>query len=165
MTQEINRGWNHTELTLTTQPTARLPGHLTDRQGVRRLNIFQSRINSSVVDHTGLWYDPDDTGYGITVHEQGSTIVTVVYYYSFSGTPLWALGDNSDKFRLSSYKGACPYCTPTQSTFNANVGEIAINFLSKKEGFFSSSFDPIGQFFNFSDVWFINNTRIVNLTP
>ncbi len=138
---------------------------LNGQSGSQAIEYYSVSNQLPTVDHTGLWYDPDDPGYGITVHEQGSTIVTVVYYYSFLGAPLWALGDDSNNYRLSSYQGACPYCTPTQSTFNANIGEIAINFLSKKEGLFSSSFDPIGQFFNFSDVWFINNTRIVNLTP
>jgi hypothetical protein len=121
------------------------------------------------INHTGLWYDPKKPGYGITVHEQGSSVVSVVYFYGQFGYPQWAIGDRNYDFQLYEYTGSCPYCTSVQPKVLKKIGKIAINFNSTQEGLLSMSFAPFNEFYftdlNFLDLWVLDNIRIVNLTP
>ncbi|MEE9412397.1 MAG: M35 family metallo-endopeptidase [Methylococcales bacterium] len=130
--------------------------------GNQTIEYFTVSDQIPVTNHTGLWYDPDNPGYGITVHEQGQIIATVVYYY-LDGNPSWALGGNSNGYELNKYTGACPYCTPTVSTLDYRLGKIDVNFESTSKGSFTSSFNPMNSIdsgWNKSEV-----QRITNLTP
>ena len=63
---------------------------------------------------TGSFYNPDDSGWGISVNSKGDAIVMIVYYYDENGMPRWALGSGinieSGQMDLLSYSGFCPDC-------------------------------------------------------
>lgn len=129
-----------------------------DNPGNQNIEYFSVSNQATVTNHTGLWYEPEFPGYGITVHEQGSTIVTVLYYYSDAGNPHWVLGGNQDGYVLKSYSGACPYCAPTVTTVGGRFGDMDINFFSRQSGTLTIRYDGFGT--NWRD-----NVKIINLTP
>lgn len=53
-------------------------------------------------DPSGLWYDPDESGWGITIEQQASTMFAVLFVYDASGRPAWyvapAIGGAFDFF-------------------------------------------------------------------
>ncbi len=40
-------------------------------------------------DPTGLWYDPDESGWGISVAQQGDTAFAVLFVYDQNHNPVW----------------------------------------------------------------------------
>ncbi len=63
---------------------------------------------------TGLWYPPDDAGYGATISRRGEITAVGLYYYDSQGNIRWALGtsNGTDAFEMpmTSYTGFCPDC-------------------------------------------------------
>ena len=129
-----------------------------DNTGKQKIEYFSVSDQATITDHTGLWYEPGSPGYGITIHEEGSTIVTVLYYYSSDGDPLWALGDNQNGYELMTYRGACPYCAPASTKNLGRVGVMYINFLNQQSGMLTVDFDVV-------DFKWRDNVKIINLTP
>ncbi len=44
------------------------------------------------VDHSGLWFDPSNSGWGFSLLEQGNVMGGILYGYDVSGAPTWAAG-------------------------------------------------------------------------
>ncbi len=87
--------------------------------------------------YTGLWYEPADSGWGISLSAEGSgqstTSVSTAYFYTDSGQPIWAQGvasgslDNGVTFDMSTYVGTglCPGCAgQTTSTTGYSAGTL-----------------------------------------
>lgn len=88
---------------------------------------FGARTRSAL--HTGLWYDPADSGWGLSLDSQGEVTVVVVYFYDAAGAPRWTLGtlalDGSSAVQ-SSYRGFCPGCAaiPVRGSAGGEVGIV-----------------------------------------
>jgi len=132
---------------------------INEKSGNQAIEYFTVSDQATITDHTGLWYEPIDPGYGITVHEQGSSIVTVIYYYDALGIPAWALGDNSDNYQLNTYRGSCPYCPLGSNPPSSKLGDLDINFSSYLLGTISVGFDA------HDGVKWKDNASIINLIP
>ncbi|MCB1640260.1 MAG: hypothetical protein KDI37_00900, partial [Xanthomonadales bacterium] len=52
--------------------------------------FFDATVPS--VDMTGLWYDPNDPGWGVSVSHQGDVLYSLVYVYDLQGQALWVDG-------------------------------------------------------------------------
>jgi hypothetical protein len=66
------------------------------------------------VDHSGVWYTPGRSGYGLTLSEQGDALAAAVFLYDEAGAPIWYFGSRSaatDPLDLFRFQGACPACT------------------------------------------------------
>lgn len=82
-------------------------------------------------DRTGIWFDPNESGWGLSLHTEGDTSVVIVYFYDTNQQPRWALGASTNNasqiFELRSFSGFCPDCealpTPSVST-----GQLTLNF-------------------------------------
>lgn len=75
-------------------------------------------------DFNGLWYRPDDAGWGLTLgtsaRPAGAVGVTVLYAYDSAGNGRWLLGSAEaatvgqlSTIELLGYRGACPGCPAT----------------------------------------------------
>ena len=65
------------------------------------------------IDHTGAFFDPSASGYGLTLGEQGAWLTAAYYAYDASGEPTWVFGTNAGEgasLQLDRFKGACPSC-------------------------------------------------------
>jgi hypothetical protein len=98
-------------------------------------------------DRTDLWFNPDESGWGLSLANHGNNIFGVWYSYDTDGEPLWFVlpggaftGVNA--FSGSLYRTTGPYFgnatfDPT-SVVATNVGTAQINFTGPKSAFVAS---------------------------
>jgi hypothetical protein len=82
------------------------------------------------VDHSGAWYEPARSGYGLTVAEQGDWRVLAYYFYDADGAPTWLLGHNQGQaatVAMSRFAGSCPGC-PAASITSTEVASVDLAF-------------------------------------
>ena len=80
-------------------------------------------------DLTGLWFDPAESGWGLTLAQQGRTTFAVLFVYDSTGKPAWFAADN---MQPSTFLGLQPAGTPT-----------ALGTLYRTSGpWFGGAFDP-----------------------
>ncbi len=85
-------------------------------EGSQPIEYFVTSTQPTILDLTGLWYEPITPGYGMTLSTQGDQEFAVVYFYDIDGKPRWVLGvkEDIDTYNLSQYSnGFCPGCSLT----------------------------------------------------
>lgn len=55
--------------------------------------------------YTGLWYNPTESGWGMSITQHGSTIFAVPYTYDAAGKPTWYVMDNCPMLAAGSCTG------------------------------------------------------------
>lgn len=118
--------------------------------GSEAFQYFNFREGLTTQDHTGIWYDPNQPGWGLSINSQGadvgadvvSTRVAVLYFYDANNQPRWLLGqsDNSvsGELPLLSFTGFCPSCEYVAPSSVA-AGALQFDFSSLASARFSSS--------------------------
>ncbi|MBL4659726.1 MAG: hypothetical protein JKY19_05175 [Alcanivoracaceae bacterium] len=113
---------------------------------------------------TGTYFDPSESGWGLTVYSQGASQVAVIYYYDENGQPRWTLGSGINKqnstIDMLSFLGFCPDCEHFPPT-NQVVGTVDMQFEFGREIIFSTD---ITYPDNTSESWNINNTTLQAIT-
>jgi uncharacterized secreted protein with C-terminal beta-propeller domain len=86
------------------------------------------------IDHSGVWFDSANSGWGMTLIEQGDLRGGVLFTYDPAGEPVWAaaLGSGTGNVEYFSYSGACPSCTYRAVTWTS-AGYMSFNFLGESE--------------------------------
>jgi len=80
-------------------------------------------------DPTGLWYDPSESGWGLTLEQQDTTIFAVLFVYDMAGHPVWYV--------------ASDIVEPTDITPPAPPGGPFRGTLYRTSGpYFGGAFDP-----------------------
>lgn len=82
---------------------------------------------------TGLWYPPEDAGWGATITRRAEVTALGLYYYDAQGNVRWALGTGSGadaiEFQMLSYTGFCPDCDASQMPVNSRpAGTVLAHF-------------------------------------
>lgn len=114
---------------------AEIQWQLGEHRGERILRPFIFSSNPALADYSGSWYDPDESGYGITIQSQGDLTYAVVYYYDMAGNPAWTAGINKEDgqgLSMLSFKGSCPWCEYTPP-LHTPAGELIPQFHSELE--------------------------------
>jgi hypothetical protein len=91
---------------------------LGDAAGTQSLRPFPVSGVVPEIDHSGAFYDPKKSGYGLSLTEQGSALIAGLYFYDADGEPTWRVGDNSalgGDLTMRGFRGACPGCAPRAS--------------------------------------------------
>lgn len=104
------------------------------RTGAEPFRYFQFAAPPTIQQHTSSYYDPLDSGWGITVATQGTTTASIIYYYDEQGEPRWALGTgptDAEGIDMYAYQGFCPDCSFTPTT-NQLVGSQHLTFLANR---------------------------------
>lgn len=65
---------------------------------------------------TGHWYDPSDSGWGLTIDRKGDTEITVAYFYDAQGQPRWALGNRAIDAPTTGLDVVAGYCIGCENT-------------------------------------------------
>jgi len=92
---------------------AEIHWRLGEQQDQHILRPFIFSANPALADYSGSWYDPQESGYGITFQTQGDLTYAVLYYYDKAGNPRWSAGINaegSQSLSMLSFEGSCPWC-------------------------------------------------------
>ena len=86
------------------------------------------------VDHTGSWFDPNNSGWGLAVTEQGDVAGGVLFTYDGAGAPTWAAGFGRDRGSVELYEftGTCPYCGARNRT-SRSVGRLNLDFAHEND--------------------------------
>lgn len=118
------------------------------------------------LDITGLWYLPEQSGFGYTVLATDTTENAVLYFYSDDGQPVWVIGNRSfedNEIIMSQVTdGFCPGCvyspislSPAGTLINVYNSEMSgssiadIQFLSPVVGHWQTSGNSIKLNTNF----------------
>lgn len=111
--------------------TAEFCWTLGERSGCEPFERFAFAEDQARRQQTGLWFDPAEPGYGLTVDSQGNVQVVVVYFYDLDGRPRWVLGAGDNRrvsdITLQSFQGFCPDCAFVPTT-PAPGGTIRLHF-------------------------------------
>jgi len=70
------------------------------------------------VDHSGAWFDPQRSGFGLSLTEQGEWLGAALYFYDAAGQPSWVVGNNEGqgtRLTLQMQSGRCPGCAPRET--------------------------------------------------
>ena len=70
---------------------------------------------------TGAFYNPAQSGWGITVESDAATRIAVAFFYDGNGAARWSLGQGDNAARaltlpMLSYRGFCPSCAAITTT-------------------------------------------------
>jgi hypothetical protein len=87
--------------------------------GLIRPNAVVVRAKEVAGNHTALWWNPNESGWGINVVHQGNTLFATLFTYDASGNPLWLVMTNGDKQTSGEVFSGALYRT-TGPAFNAN---------------------------------------------
>ena len=103
--------------------------------------IFASGSTPPAVDYTDLWWNPNESGWGISLTQQFGTIFAAWYTYDASGNPVWyaatncpvtATGCTAPLFRFT---GGAPLTSPWKAVNPAiPVGNITFAFTNAANG-------------------------------
>lgn len=120
-------GW--IKLTMTGSERATLDWNIRGASGRWTLLPFVASGVMSEVDRTGSWFDPSNSGWGLTVTEQGEVFGGVLYTYDPNGEPTWAAGFGRERAsaELFAFQGACPQC-PYRASTSVSTGRLGFDF-------------------------------------
>ncbi|MDX2419024.1 MAG: beta-propeller domain-containing protein [Xanthomonadales bacterium] len=112
---------------------AEIQWQLGQHQDKHILRPFIFSATPALADYSGSWYDPEESGYGMTIQSQGDLTYAVLYYYDLAGNPRWTAGINaqgSQSLSMLSFKGSCPWCEYAPPT-HSPAGELLPEFHSE----------------------------------
>lgn len=83
------------------------------REGEQALVPFPVSGVVPEIDHSGAWFDPQRSGFGLSLTEQGEWLGGALYFYDAAGQPRWVVGNNrgqGTRLTLQMLSGRCPGC-------------------------------------------------------
>jgi YVTN family beta-propeller protein len=110
---------------------AKFSWQLGTRSGQESVIPLLTSPTPTIPDRTGIWYDPTESGWGLSLYTEGSSSGVVVYFYDADQQPRWVLGAGSNtsaqNIPMLSFRGFCPDCTAVPTT-SVPGGDVALNF-------------------------------------
>ena len=105
--------------------------HWTIGSGSGRAEIVPFLVSGvrNEVDHTGSYFDPQNSGWGLTLTQQGDVLGGVLYTYDTSGAPTWVagFGRDRDSVEMHAFLGKCPGCAYAPPT-SRSTGRLGFEF-------------------------------------
>jgi hypothetical protein len=95
--------------------------------------ILSGVVNET--DRTGVWFDPRNSGWGLSLTEQGDVFGGVLYTYDGAGSATWAMGferARGGSVAFHAYRGACPSCAQRAPVATA-VGSLSFELRAEAE--------------------------------
>ena len=150
-------------MTLSDAQNAEFSWDINGRTGSEPFQYFVFSGPNTSKQHTSSYFDPTDSGWGITVVTQGDVMVSVIYYYDEQGEPIWSLGvgDNAAATSVDMFasRGFCPDCAYVEPT-SEPVGVLGFEFLDERMIDFDVSLTEPG----FSIDWTLEGVQLSPLS-
>jgi len=127
------------ELTLTFTEAKRVTfsWRLGTRSGSEPMQTFFDTPALATPERSGIWFDPNEPGWGLSLYSTGDQLVSGLYFYDGGNQPRWLLGVGSNRsggtVSLQSYRGSCPHCDYAPPT-EAAGGSLVLGFNSGRAG-------------------------------
>lgn len=104
------------------------------QSGTWNIEPFRASGVIGEVDHTGSWFDPSNSGWGIAVVEQGDVLGGAVFTYDANGEPTWVAGfeRNPSSVEYFSATGTCPAC-PYLAPRLTSAGRLRFDFRGERD--------------------------------
>lgn len=116
---------------------------------------FTSEPRTGAANYSDLWWNPAESGWGLTIIHQGEGMFVAWYTYAADGQPQWLTSfmtrqaDGTFRGRLNRPASGLPYTsTPTGPVTSfplPDVGEAALAFTNGERGEFAYSLDGVIQ--------------------
>jgi lysyl endopeptidase len=108
---------------------------------------------TAVTDYSGAWYDPNESGWGISiVRGDSGALGLAMYHYAQSHAPIWYLFQNGSfsgtTFSATVYQYSGPWIGEAYDASMASssaVGQVTINFSSASNAVFNYSIAGVGS--------------------
>ncbi|MEZ5440980.1 MAG: hypothetical protein R3F15_05785 [Lysobacterales bacterium] len=101
------------------------------RSGTETVQPLTDLPGFAAPERTGAWYDPDEPGWGISVHSDDDLRVAILYFYDGDQQPRWTLGQGSNSaselLTMWSFRGFCPDCPAVPTDF-VDAGSIRFDY-------------------------------------
>ncbi|MEM7708202.1 MAG: hypothetical protein AAF358_21795 [Pseudomonadota bacterium] len=101
------------------------------RPGRESFERFVFSNDRTLRQFTGLWFDPAEPGYGLTIDTLGDVRVVVAYFYDANNEPRWTIGQASNDLvgdtDMLSFTGFCPDCELVETRSEAG-GSLTLSF-------------------------------------
>ncbi len=118
-------------MNFTTPQSAEFIWQIGERSGQETFSRFVFDIGYTPQNYTGMWYDPDQSGWGVSVDSLAETRIVLVFFYDANNQPRWVLGsgnnDSGTQFDMLSFTGFCPWCTTVEAQPVA-AGDLTLFF-------------------------------------
>ncbi len=122
--------------------TGWLTWEVNGRRGTEPVALYNDTPQTPAVNYSGMWYNPQESGWGITFNNKGETNFSLIYFYDQNGEPSWVLGTNQNddggQVNMLHAQATCPWCPVVPLSFQ-NAGTIEFNFTSQTEGTVNTS--------------------------
>ncbi len=107
-----------------------------DEQGHEDIERLQFPKQATALPFTGLWYDPLEPGYGLSIDTQGDTRVVVIYFYDDQNLPRWVIIQQQNSLASTgsaiSLTGPCPWCAFVPAN-QSDGGSMSLDFSSLEQ--------------------------------
>ena len=108
---------------------------LGSRSGTEPVQVLLGAEVPAIPDRTGIWYDPLESGWGLSINSTANLRSALVYFYDANRQPRWVLGLGSnaasETVAMQSFRGFCPDCSFAPATA-ANGGILTLDFIGAR---------------------------------
>lgn len=93
---------------------------------------------STAPNYTALWWNPNESGWGVNVNHQGNILFATLFTYAPNGQPMWYfMSDGNQQSGTQSFSGTLYSASgpiPLQSSQLAPVGTMTFTFSDANDG-------------------------------
>jgi len=68
--------------------------------------VYVANPSAPVLNYTAMWWNPQESGWGININHQSNTLFTTLFTYASDNAPMWLVGANLALQVDGSYQGA-----------------------------------------------------------
>jgi hypothetical protein len=106
---------------------------------------------ASAPNYTALWWNAQESGWGLNLNHQGDTLFATLFTYDSAGAPIWLVMSNGvlqsdnvsfagDLYRTNGTPFSADVFVPLTSDGLTKVGTMSVSFRSEREGTLSYSY-------------------------
>ncbi len=113
--------------------------------GIYTLNL---KATASAVDYTDLWWNAQESGWGLNLNHQGNVMFGALFTYDAGGAPMWLVMSHGDLQADGSFSGTLYRTTgpafnavPFGATSATSVGTMRVSFSNSASGTLTYTFN------------------------